>query len=93
MSELYDLTTDPRELVNLWGKPSVAVVQQRMLDGLLKWFQETTVVTPLAVDNVGYPDNHTSPDEREEFWWETFNPMLHPILQTMTVDGHFLDAH
>lgn len=47
-------------------------------------------MTPLAVDNVGYPDNHTSPDEREEFWWETFNPMLHPILQTMTVDGHFL---
>ena len=50
VSELYDLTTDPRELVNLWGTPSVAVVQQRMLDGLLNWFQETTDVTPLAVD-------------------------------------------
>ena len=74
----------------------VASQQQTMLDGLLKWFQETTDVTPLAVDDVGYPARNRSalPDEaREEFWWEKFNPVLHPILQTMTVDGHFLEAH
>lgn len=33
---------------NLWGRPEVADVQQQMLDGLLKWYLETTDVTPLA---------------------------------------------
>ena len=48
VSEFYDLVKDPRTLTNLWGKPEVGGAQQTMLDGLLKWYQETTDVAPLA---------------------------------------------
>jgi hypothetical protein len=91
VSEFYDLTKDPRELANLWGAPAVAEAQQGMLDGLLRWYQETTDVAPLAQDDVGFPArrNRTAPDaERREAWWQRFNPVLHPDLRTETVDGH-----
>lgn len=52
VSEFYDLVKDPRTLTNLWGKPEVADARQTMLDGLLKWYQETTDVAPLAEDDV-----------------------------------------
>eukprot|EP01047_Picozoa_sp_COSAG01_P066775 COSAG01_NODE_9283_length_2495_cov_1.633973_4_plen_96_part_00 len=92
MSEFYDLTRDPRELKNLWNDPSVAAQQQKMLDGLLKWYQETTDVAPLAEDEVGYPVNHTTPPDGTEEWWQRFNPVLHPILQRVTVDGHLIGS-
>jgi hypothetical protein len=99
VSEFYDLAADPRELTNLWGHESVAAVQQEMLDGLLRWYQETTDVTPIAEDSVAYPAaNHTPPDangnggEKAELWWERFNPVLHPIYREMTVDGNPLEG-
>ncbi len=96
VSEFYDLTADPRELTNLWGHESVAAVQQEMLDGLLRWYQETTDVTPIAVDSVAYPANHTGANgnggKKAELWWERFNPVLHPIYREMTVDGNPLEG-
>ena len=64
-----------------------------MMAGLLQWYQETTDVAPLAVDDVGYPANHTGPDRAgaAEEWWQRFNPNLHPRLRTTTVDGHPLE--
>lgn len=76
---------------NLWGTAEVADAQQEMLNGLLQWYQETTDVTPLATDAVGFPTNHSSPPDAE-LWWQKFNPVLHPQYQTMTVDGNPLDG-
>ena len=94
VSEFYSLVEDPRELRNLFGTPQVAEQQQRMLAGLLRWYQDTTDVTPIAVDDVGYPANHTLPAfsaPRAEEWWQRFNPHLHPHLLSTTVDGHALE--
>ena len=93
VSEFYDLTQDPRELVNLFGKPEVAAVQQEMLEGLLRWYQETTDVTPIQEDPLGYPANHTSPDQpREEYAWERYNPYFHREYMKYAVDGTPLEG-
>ena len=50
VSELYDLASDPRELDNLWGKPSAAPLQGAMERELLGWLVETADVTPIRMD-------------------------------------------
>jgi len=50
VSELYDLASDPRELDNLWGKPSAAPLQGAMERELLGWLVETADVTPTRMD-------------------------------------------
>jgi choline-sulfatase len=96
VSEFYDLAKDPRELTNLWNDPAVAAVQHGMLTDLLQWYQETTDVTPIAVDSVGYPSSHltggVAHTRTEPFWWEKYNPHLHPELNTHAVDGTTFDS-
>ncbi|MFA6560407.1 MAG: sulfatase-like hydrolase/transferase [Verrucomicrobiia bacterium] len=41
--ELFDLKSDPEELTNLYGKPSVAAVQQQLEKQLCTWMRETSV--------------------------------------------------
>lgn len=48
-SELYDLTTDPKELVNLYDAPAVAEVQKQLLGEMLQWYQETSDTTDWQV--------------------------------------------
>ncbi len=50
-SELYDLSADPRELVNVFGDPSFAAVQAQMLSDLLNWYVLTSDVTEDVYDN------------------------------------------
>lgn len=55
VSELYNVTADPRELVNLWGDAAYAGVQATMLSDLLGWLVRTSDVTPLVDDDRGEP--------------------------------------
>jgi len=41
--ELFDLKSDPEELTNLYGKPSVASVQRQLDNQLRAWMRETGV--------------------------------------------------
>jgi arylsulfatase A-like enzyme len=45
--ELYDREADPRELVNLAGRPAVAEVERRFRDEVLRWMLATADVIPL----------------------------------------------
>jgi choline-sulfatase len=93
VSEFYDLAKDPKELVNLFGDASVASVQKKMTDDLLQWYLETTDVSPITVDNVGYPANSSSDwnqTQFEEFWWEKYNPNIHSELKTHRANGELL---
>jgi uncharacterized sulfatase len=44
--ELFDLKNDPDELTNLYGKPSVASIQQQLDKQLRAWMRETGVTKP-----------------------------------------------
>jgi uncharacterized sulfatase len=44
--ELFDLKADPDELTNLYGKPSVATIQQQLDKQLRAWMRETGVARP-----------------------------------------------
>ena len=46
--QLYNLATDPYELKNLYGKPSAAATQMRMLAELLAWTIRTQDTLPTA---------------------------------------------
>jgi hypothetical protein len=90
VSEFYDLTKDPKELVNLFGDASVAEVQKKMTDDLLQWYIDTTDVSPIAVDNVGYPTSTSAEWNRtqaDEFWWQKYNPNVHLELTTHRANG------
>ena len=50
-SELYDLSADPRELVNVFGDTSFAAVQAQMLSDLLNWYVLTSDVTEDVYDS------------------------------------------
>jgi arylsulfatase A-like enzyme len=54
-SELYDFTTDPRELTNLYGTPAAAGLQGEMMAGLTEWLLQTSDVTPMHTDARGTP--------------------------------------
>lgn len=54
-SELYDMSADPRELHNLYGKPEHAEMQQRLERMLLDWLIETSDTTPRETDSRGAP--------------------------------------
>jgi len=54
--ELYDLTRDPRELVNLYGQPEFADIQRGLEARLLDWSIATADVTPFDKDPRGMPD-------------------------------------
>jgi choline-sulfatase len=54
-SELYDFTTDPTELNNLWGAPEHAALQAELTAGLMEWLVETGDVTPVHTDHRGPP--------------------------------------
>jgi arylsulfatase A-like enzyme len=49
LSELYDLSKDPRELKNLWNSEDVASVQKHLLGEMLQWYQETSDTTDWQV--------------------------------------------
>lgn len=91
MSELYNLTADPRELNNLYEKSpgtnaNTTDVQEKLLEHLLQWYVITTDVTPLKVDAAGLPpqsdSNALHGRHRALFWWEKTAPLLHPELKT-----------
>jgi len=48
--ELYDLSTDPQELVNRVDDPAYAEVLAKMKGRLLHWFLETADVVPFEID-------------------------------------------
>lgn len=55
ISELYDLSSDPRELHNLYGEPRLAALQAAMTADLLNWLVDTADVTPMHTDPRGPP--------------------------------------
>lgn len=56
VSELYDLRSDPRELVNRHGDPAWSEVQARLERRLLDWLQQTSDVTPTDRLPRGFPE-------------------------------------
>lgn len=57
ISELYDLRSDPRELVNRYADPALAGVRAELERRLLDWFQQTSDVTPGDRLPRGFPSN------------------------------------
>ena len=55
MSELYDYTSDPREMKNLWDNPSYQHLKQTLMYNLTEWFVLTGDITPLQTDPRGLP--------------------------------------
>jgi choline-sulfatase len=53
--ELYDLKSDPRELVNLYHDETLAHVRRDLHDRLLDWHILTSDVTPFDMDPRGLP--------------------------------------
>lgn len=62
-SELYNLTADPRQLVNVWDDVAYAPVRAVIVERLLAWFVETGDVTPLTYDPRGLPPSPPPPAE------------------------------
>ncbi|MBM3216102.1 sulfatase [Candidatus Poribacteria bacterium] len=54
-SELYDLTTDPRELVNRYDDPALARLRHRLTLDLLDWSITRADTTPFDEDPRGLP--------------------------------------
>jgi arylsulfatase A-like enzyme len=48
--ELYDRARDPRELVNLAGRPEYADVERELRDRVLDWLLATSDVIPWGTD-------------------------------------------
>lgn len=71
VSELFDLVADPRETVNLFGRPSHARLQTDMMTALLDWLVLTSDVTPEHTDSRGgAPYPHALP---------AFDPWANPV--------------
>lgn len=51
--QLYDLSADPRELVNLWDRPQHLAVRAELLHDLSRWMLRAA--DPLPVADRGYP--------------------------------------
>lgn len=69
--ELYDLRVDPRELHNLYGTPSAALVQANLTTQLMQWMMQTSDVTRWDLDNRnGQPGNITQARSRVRDVWE-----------------------
>jgi arylsulfatase A-like enzyme len=63
--ELYDLSSDPCELNNLFGDPSVATEQRQLLQELLAWTVRTQDSLPTAAYKTKWPiENHN--------WYATY---------------------
>lgn len=58
ISEMYDLTQDPKETVNLYGKESDAVVQRQLEQEILNKLMATGDVTPMEEDPRGHTFNN-----------------------------------
>jgi arylsulfatase A-like enzyme len=54
--ELYDMTADPGETVNLADDPAMADVVRRMRDRLLEWLSRTADHIPEDEDRCGWPN-------------------------------------
>ena len=54
--ELYDLSSDPHELDNAYGRAEYDGVQQSLEDRLLNWHLFTSDVTPHEADPRGFPE-------------------------------------
>ena len=54
--ELYDLSSDPHELDNAYGRAEYDGVQQSLEDRLLNWHLLTSDVTPHEADPRGFPE-------------------------------------
>ena len=57
VSELYDLTADPRELANVYGESRYARVRQALVDHMTAWLIRTSDVPPLRNDPRSPPKN------------------------------------
>ncbi len=55
VSELYDLTADPRELRNVYPEPAYRKVRERLERQLLDWLVQTSDVVPWDEDSRGLP--------------------------------------
>jgi choline-sulfatase len=55
ISELYDLSADPQELVNIHGQAHIAAEQIALQTRLLDWYVQTSDVTPFHEDPRGFP--------------------------------------
>jgi arylsulfatase A-like enzyme len=55
--ELYDMRSDPGEMVNLVDRPEHAAIRAELHDRLLRWFLETGDVVPWEKDEAGRPAN------------------------------------
>ncbi len=56
VSELYDLRSDPRELVNRYQDPALATVRAQLERRMLDWLQQTSDVTPTDRLPRGFPE-------------------------------------
>ena len=54
VSELYDLTADPRELINRYDEPELAAVRKELEDRLLDWYIHTADCVPWCEDPRGF---------------------------------------
>ncbi len=43
--QLFDLESDPAEKINLWGRPEFEAVRRRLIDEILKWRIESSIVS------------------------------------------------
>jgi hypothetical protein len=55
--QLYHLATDPFELKNLFGVPSAAEAQARLMAELLRWTIRTQDDLPVAAYTVKWPEH------------------------------------
>jgi arylsulfatase A-like enzyme len=61
VSELYNLSADPRELDNVFGQPQYAQVQSQFLFDMLTWFINTADVTEDIYDSRDLPPSPQPP--------------------------------
>jgi arylsulfatase A-like enzyme len=54
-SELYNLSSDPRELHNLYGQSHARNVQEDLRQQLMNWYVRTSDVAPKQLDPRGFP--------------------------------------
>jgi arylsulfatase A-like enzyme len=62
--ELYDLTADPREANNLYGRPQGSALQGAMQLDMLTWLAQTSDVTPALED-----PRDDVPSPKAPKWW------------------------
>jgi hypothetical protein len=68
--QMYDLASDPCELKNLFGDPSLAGEQLRLVEELLMWTIRTQDTLPTGAYKTKWPKDHN--------WYTPYRPGSSP---------------